>query len=254
MINHVTTPEIPNKGLQNSLLVLIKEFHKFSIQNGIKYSLTGGSLLGAVRNNGFIPWDTDLDIMVTRENFIKLKKNLTNNRIMNLSRGPWLHYIEAKDDINAKIDIFVYDNCTNNIFIYKIKILLLKILQGTLKEDVNYQKFTFKYKLLSFITNILGKIFDKKRKQKLYDIISCLGNNKKSNNIFLSNDGFNLLDLKHSSQIMESFSLHNFEDTKLFITDKYHDYLTTRYGNYMIPSKDKSKPSKKITINRSDLI
>ena len=52
------------------ILVVLDKFCK---ENDIEYSLAFGSLIGAIRHNGFIPWDDDLDIMMTRENFEKFR-------------------------------------------------------------------------------------------------------------------------------------------------------------------------------------
>ena len=54
---------------QNELLDLMKTFHRFCEESDIRYSLYGGSCLGAVRHKGFIPWDDDLDICVDRQNY-----------------------------------------------------------------------------------------------------------------------------------------------------------------------------------------
>lgn len=62
--------------LHAQLLTILKKFHKICMENGIKYSLYGGTLLGAVREKGFIPWDDDLDVVIVRKEYKKLRSVL----------------------------------------------------------------------------------------------------------------------------------------------------------------------------------
>lgn len=52
----------------------MKYFNNFCEENNIKYYLAYGTLIGAVRHHGFIPWDDDVDVFVSGEDFLKLKE------------------------------------------------------------------------------------------------------------------------------------------------------------------------------------
>ena len=53
---------------------ILNSIDLFCKQNNIKYSLAFGTLLGAIRHQGYIPWDDDLDIMLLREDYTKFLK------------------------------------------------------------------------------------------------------------------------------------------------------------------------------------
>lgn len=59
---------------QKYLLSMLEEIHQICQKNHITYFLCGGSLLGAVRGGGFLPWDDDADVMMTYENWLKFKE------------------------------------------------------------------------------------------------------------------------------------------------------------------------------------
>ena len=60
--------------LQANLYKLLVELDEICKRNDVTYYLAGGTALGAIRGGGFLPWDDDIDLYITRENWNKLVK------------------------------------------------------------------------------------------------------------------------------------------------------------------------------------
>ena len=60
--------------LQRTLYQLLTELDEICRRNDIEYYMAGGTALGAVRGGGFLPWDDDIDLYITRKNWDKLVK------------------------------------------------------------------------------------------------------------------------------------------------------------------------------------
>lgn len=65
--------------IQKQLLSLLLEIDEICKEHGIEYYIDGGTALGAIRHRGFLPWDDDADIMLTRENWLKFEKVMREN-------------------------------------------------------------------------------------------------------------------------------------------------------------------------------
>lgn len=231
---------------QKGLLELLKEFHPFCIQNDIRYSLAYGSLLGAIRHNGFIPWDDDLDVFVDRDNYNRLMKSLVNSDSLYVewknARTLWVDRVRMKsekhDEFEPTIDILILDNVPEANIIRKIKLLLILILQGMLKFRLRLEKGSIAMKTCKIITFYLGRLFPTIWKKKWYRKVCQIGNSKHSQLVANYNGEYSDLKRCYTSEMMDHIIEHDFEDTKAYIVEDYDMCLTTQFGDYMTPPKE----------------
>ena len=234
--------------IQNELLELMKIFHEFCVRNEIKYSLFGGSGLGAVRHNGFIPWDDDLDICVDRKNYRKLLKRFRTCEGLSMHQNLWVKRIQKIGATPIRgyvptLDVFVIDNAPDAAILFRLKILLLSVLQGMLKEHRNYAQFAWYYKVFLFITHVLGRLFPVKMVRRWYNRVSQIGNDRPTRYVHSANDTFAAIRIKYKRDTFRKLVLHPFEDAQFYIPEDYVDYLTARYGDFMkLPEERNRKP------------
>ena len=130
---------------KNELDILI-EIDRFCREHEIQYSLAGGTLLGAVRHKGFIPWDDDIDLMMTREQYEKFitlfSKETGRYRVITYQNNPQYNYMYAKvvdsqtkvvedynfpvDELGVFVDIFPVDSIGNTVQEAKQKLKKVK--------------------------------------------------------------------------------------------------------------------------------
>lgn len=77
---------------QLSMLEVLKEFAKICKENNITWWLDSGTLLGAARHGGFIPWDDDMDVMVAKKDYAKLRRIL-----MKMKDSPYFYQCMQSD-------------------------------------------------------------------------------------------------------------------------------------------------------------
>lgn len=95
-------------------LDILKMFHSFCIENNIKYYLSHGTLLGAIRYKKFIPWDDDVDLLIPRKDYDRMLSIFKDNeryRLFAFEKDSKYSYPFAKlCDMTTRKDEFGYDN------------------------------------------------------------------------------------------------------------------------------------------------
>lgn len=234
-------------------LSLLDKFVEIAEKYNIKYYLAFGTCLGAVRHKGFIPWDINIDILMTLSEFRKFDKFIRNEDLGNMS---WccpkdtcrLYPLLMKKDTwnnetKPNVDVSVYVNVPNNYFIRTLltKLAYLNIKMFKLK-NTNIKR-TFPFNILKFITMLVPNSFYVWFVHKLEKINSLdKFKNSKYKMVILPSVWENREELK-SEWFGTRRLIADFEGRKLPILNGYHEYLTMRYGNYMKPKKwiDKGK-------------
>ena len=233
--------------IQEQLLELLKTFHDFCKSKQITYTVSSGTLLGAVRHKGFIPWDDDIDVITDRENYKKLFQYLPND-LLSIEHGSdeslWIDRVRPAHDVSdlkPTIDVFIFDSIPRNHFKSFIKVMLLKMLQGMMKGKPDYSKFSITYKVVSFVTYYMGCPFSTLKKRQWYDIVSEWGNNRPFDTVMLSNDRFTGFRYKYPKDLLNNIIILPFEDTEICAMSRYDEYLTMIYGDYMTPPAETNR-------------
>ena len=123
------------------LLEMMKDVHAFLEKHEIVYSMGCGSLLGAVRHNGFIPWDDDIDLILDRENYERVLQIFGECEGYVLQRTLWIYRIQREEDRGVKnltvptIDLFVLDALPTSSLKRRYQLLRLRMMQGMMKGD-----------------------------------------------------------------------------------------------------------------------
>lgn len=247
--------------LQLTELEIAVEVDRICHKNGIRYSLDGGTLLGAVRHQGFIPWDDDMDIIFTREEyekfFLACQKDLDQERffLQDYRTDPnyrWgyakmrrrgtefvrLGHEHMRYRTGVLIDLFVLDHVPDSFLCrrmhFAINYIIRKILYSELgKKSEPTALARLWYRILNCLPRDLCF--------SLRDVISDVMNKRQTELV-----GHLLFPYPKScsygipADIFEEYDEMPFEGMMFSVVKGYDKYLTLLYGDYMmLPPEEK---------------
>ena len=241
--------------IQLMQLNILKFIDTLCKENGLKYYLYAGTLLGAIRHKGFIPWDDDLDICMPRPDFDKLinimekrDKERFSLKCIELSKKEY-NYCFAKiidnntvavekgkfqgDDLGVYVDIFPLDGVGDNY--------------EKAKKIVDFNK-KFVKQILSIEggreMNFKGKILYRLGRKRLNKIML---HNLRKNNFYKSKYVTDIASITNTviydRENFEGKRTEVFEGQEFNVPYNSEAILETMYGNYMeLPPEEERKP------------
>lgn len=236
------------KRLHDTEIEILDEVVRICEKNNIKYCLIGGSLLGAIRHKGFIPWDDDIDIVMLRKDFNKFihvaLKELDNKRFFvdyykidvkhafipfaKVRMKDTLFEEDVKENYEGSkeiwIDIFPLDYIKSNNLFVKIKSKLVKASVKFLayKENIQIK--------INFILKLVAKVIPKRILLKIFESIE----NEQETDLLVSFCGLYKLNKEiYKKAWFSDLEDVFFENRKYKIPKMYNEILSQVYGNYM---------------------
>lgn len=242
--------------IQNILLAYLLEVDRICKKHDIKYFLGGGTLLGAIRHKGFIPWDDDADIMMLREDYDKFctiaEEEMPPAMSFQTNENDKSCFYEfAKFRLNGTtfatsfakehstmhnglaFDIFCHDKTANSRLGQKLHLGMTLFTRALVFNKWNNRKAENGSKIQTVVTNICKNIFPIRFSLWLEKITLNFFKSKKNAKYLYDGMGRNIYNGSFPIDYLDEVVYVDFEGHKLPVPKKYDEYLTFLYGDYM---------------------
>ncbi|MCQ2454863.1 MAG: LicD family protein [Clostridia bacterium] len=256
------------KKLQNVLLMMLEDLAEICRTNNFKFVLIGGTGIGAMRHSGFIPWDDDVDIAMSRDNYQKLcdiiRNDYSDKYLISDPQDknnfgkiiPKLRLLGTKyqtvldspnENVGIRMDIFIIENTFDNSilrYLHGVACMFFGFALTCKRHFDGRKKYAKLSNSLSFkIKSFLGVLFSFASLEtwaRWTDNCHKICKNNNSKFITIPSDGphyFKGLNLR--SNICETRDVL-FEGKNMWVPFDVDNYLKSIYGDYMqIPPENK---------------
>ena len=255
--------KIDQKECREVQLSVLDEVARICKENNLKYSLAYGTLLGAVRHKGYIPWDDDIDIFLLREDYDKLIAILKDPAVQ---KKEWLTVVDDacdgyyygfakaydnrthvemerhKGEMGIWVDLFPLDGLPKMRLLEKPFVLycsFLRVVGLALSSDLNskaYDAWTRFYKRVIYtVVSLLGKRRFCRYMERVYRRFSGKESGRVAT-LFFDSKTDRVLDLDKLTEM----TTYPFENREYEAIKNYDYYLSEFYGDYMqLPPEEK---------------
>lgn len=256
-------------------LNILRTIDSICQDNKIKYFMCGGTMLGAIRHKGFIPWDDDIDIALLRpdyEKLITILKTQTKYEWLKLldvdTSGYYYTFAKAVDTTTTAkmednttehglwVDIFPYDNLPNDSKLrkkyltrgYYYRSIIQSITFDSTAKDVKFLK-----RIIKMILKLYASFINPSEFTRKYISFSKKYNSEDTQYVGCLFTPYRLKEC-FDREWFRSPQKYVFEEEEFFGPNDAHSYLTQLYGSYMeLPPIEKRRDHKIIAWKNDEL-
>ncbi|MGN0453045.1 MAG: phosphorylcholine transferase LicD [Ruminococcus sp.] len=257
-LNHEKNNQETLRKLQLTELEILKKLDSVCRKHNLRYYLVGGTLIGAIRHKGFIPWDDDIDVSMPREDFNKLlklgKEEFGDGFFLqhqSTEKGCYFYYAKLRKEgtyfgedkfehtsIHKGIfmDIFPLDYIPDKGFLQKFFFKGFSCLTGFICSKEKTTEFLYKNMSLPFIVSfrLLQCILPKAFLKALRNLLGKCSNALSGKKLLASLSGFHGYPVEMSPADWWGDGCDvEFEGCTFRAPSEYHTLLTHMFGDYM---------------------